>query len=162
MGIRRAAIVVPLLIVGALGAQRSGLVGTQPDRDATGAVAESTDKADVFALRVGDCLPATTPGDNVVTTGIVRCEEPHRAEVYASLTATGGAEYPGEAAMTSQAGKCTVPFATFVGRDYTASDLGLFYFYPTAMSWTKGDREILCIVEDPAGQVTGTLRGANR
>ena len=41
-----------------------------------------------------------------------------------------------------------------------ADDLGVTT--ATAESWASGDREILCIIYDPAGQVTGSLEGAQR
>ena len=43
-----------------------------------------------------------------------------------------------------------------------SSSLGLTWFEPTVGSWIDSDREVMCFVEDSAGGLTGTMRGANR
>lgn len=57
---------------------------------------------------------------------------------------------------------CSAEFAAFVGVPADSSSLGLTWFEPTAGSWIDGDREVMCFVEDSAGGLTGTMRGANR
>lgn len=57
---------------------------------------------------------------------------------------------------------CAEAFGRFIGMDCNESELESSMLMPTAGSWTGGDREILCLVGDPAGDTSGTLRGANR
>ena len=74
-----------------------------------------------------------------------------------------GDEFPGADEVKAQAEtECTSEFNTFVGVDYNVSALSYSYYYPTAESWAQGDREIICLIDDPAGQTTGTLKGAAR
>ena len=40
--------------------------------------------------------------------------------------------------------------------------LEVTYFHPTADPWESGDREILCIVSDPAVEVLESLEDADR
>ena len=72
------------------------------------------------------------------------------------------ATFPGLDAVAAAAQGCAEPFQEFVGRPLTGSALRVTYLHPTEQSWRAGDREILCVVSDPAGPVTGTLEGATR
>jgi hypothetical protein len=122
----------------------------------------SGDSADVFTIKVGDCLNDGAVEGEVSTVPIVDCSEPHDSEAFASIAMTDG-EFPGDDAVKTQAESgCTAQFNTFVGADYSTSVLDYSYYYPTADSWAQGDREILCLVLDPAGQTTGSLKGAAR
>ncbi|TDQ51596.1 septum formation family protein [Actinorugispora endophytica] len=118
---------------------------------------------DVFTLVVGDCLSSSTGEGEVSSVPTVDCAEPHDSEVYASHMIADGA-YPGEDAIYTEAEEvCTTEFETFVGMAYLDSELDFEYLYPTEDSWNElDDREILCMVVDPAGQTTGSLEGAAR
>jgi hypothetical protein len=90
------------------------------------------------------------------------CSEPHDSEAYASIMIDDG-DFPGDQTVTDQAvADCTTEFNSFVGVDYQDSELDFAYYYPTEESWANGDREILCLIVDPAGKATGTLEGAAR
>ncbi len=122
----------------------------------------STDSADVFTIKVGDCLNDGALEGQVSTVPTVDCSKPHDSEAFASIIMTDG-EFPGDDAVKTQAESgCTAQFNTFIGMDYGTSKLDYSYYYPTSDSWAQGDREILCLVLDPAGQTTGSLKGAAR
>jgi hypothetical protein len=117
---------------------------------------------DVFTIAVGDCLNDNGVDDEVSEVPVVDCADPHDSEAYASVLLPDG-DFPGDDSVETQAvAQCTDEFATFIGLDYAQSSLQLAYFYPTQTSWEQGDREILCLVVDPAGQTTGSLAGASR
>ncbi len=134
-----------------------------PVRDDSGTIVASDDDADVFALRVGDCMASTDEATEVQTVPTRPCTEVHDSEIFASTTLPDG-DFPGDDAVTATADDfCYGQFQTFVGMAYEQSVLGLSYFMPSKESWDgMGDREVLCILVDPAGGVTGTMQGANR
>ncbi|HEY9307411.1 MAG TPA: septum formation family protein [Microbacterium sp.] len=142
------------------------LPSSQPVRDAeTGEVTEQVDNADVFAIRVGDCLNTADMDttEEVSDVPVVPCDEPHDDEVFYSYSLADG-EYPGEDAIIADADTtCIAEFGTFIGLAYESSTLDYWPMYPTTGSWESGDREVLCIAWDPSGaKLTGTLAGAAR
>ena len=83
------------------------------------------------------------------------------AEAYAEFELAQGA-FPGEDEVARQADEgCTAEFTEFVGLGYDESALEVLYYYPSAVSWIF-DRTVVCVITDPAGEVTGTLRDAGR
>ncbi len=137
--------------------------GVEPERDeATGEIVEAA-QADAFALRVGDCLDVSSTEESEVLDSVptVPCGEPHEGEVYASHALADG-DFPGDEAVAAQAEElCYSDFQAFVGLAYEDSTLDFSTMYPTADSWQLlDDREVLCVVVDPAAAVTGTLEGA--
>lgn len=140
------------------------LPSSQPVRDAeTGEVTEEVDNADVFAIRVGDCLntAALEGTDELSDVPIVPCDDPHDDEVYFAFTVADG-EYDEDAILDEADTTCIAEFGTFIGLAYDASTLEYWPMYPTEGSWGTGDREVLCIAYDPAGQVSGTLADSAR
>ncbi|MBF4573847.1 septum formation family protein [Herbiconiux sp. VKM Ac-1786] len=125
----------------------------------TGEEIEQTD-TDVFALSVGECLN-DTDGTEVSEVPLVDCADEHDFEVYSDFELTGD-EFPGTDAINTEAdAKCLTEFESFVGISYDDSTLGYTYFTPTEGSWTDGDdRLVSCLIGDPNGKVTGTLKGA--
>lgn len=117
----------------------------------------------VLELDVGDCLATAGMHGVTETVPVVDCAAEHESEAYARIT-LDGATFPGDDAVTDRAvAECTTEFATFVGIDYDASSLDFAYYFPTRTSWDRGDRDIVCLVIDPAAEsVTGSLRGAAR
>ncbi len=117
---------------------------------------------DVFTIAVGDCLNDGGVEGEVSEVVQVDCAKEHDSEAYASIIMDDG-DFPGDAAVEEQAiSGCTTEFNAFVGLDYQSSALDFAYYYPTEKSWGEGDREILCLIVDPAGKVTGSLEGAAR
>ena len=131
----------------------------QPERDETTQEIVEEGQADVFALRVGDCMN-TVEEDLVTEVPVVPCSEPHDDEVYFDFQLDDG-EYPGDDAVLEQAdASCLEQFEPFVGLAYETSTLDFYAYRPSEESWAQGDRVVSCVVWDPAGRVTGSLAGA--
>lgn len=134
----------------------------EPQRDASGNVTETADAADVFDVRVGDCLGDFGDSQQVEDVAVVPCDGEHAQEVYATGQVPDG-DLPGDDDLQAQAVElCTTEFQTYIGLAYEESALDFTWLQPTAESWDQGDRELVCLVYDPAGPVTGSLQGANR
>jgi hypothetical protein len=134
--------------------------GTTPTDNETATGEGET--VDVFTVAVGDCLNDGGVEGEVSETVVIDCAEPHDSEAYASILIDDG-DFPGDTAVADQAvADCTTEFNAFVGLDYNSSALDFAYYYPTEESWANGDREILCLIVDPAGKVEGSLQGAAR
>lgn len=131
-------------------------------RDASGTPTAANGDADVFSIKVGDCLNDASSTGTVTTAPIVPCSQPHDSEAYKSIKMADGA-FPGETAVKSQADQgCATAFPDFIGVSYDDSSLKISYYFPTSDSWKNGDREILCTVYDDGVKTTGTLKGAAR
>jgi hypothetical protein len=159
--------VIAIMTIAAAGLLLSGCslinqVTNTTQRNASGSPTAANDNADVFSIKVGDCLNDATATGTVTTAPIVPCSTPHDSEAYKSIQMKGGS-FPGEAAVKSQAEQgCADAFPGFVGMSYNDSNLKISYYFPTKDSWANGDREILCTVYDDGVKTTGTLKGADR
>lgn len=154
------AVVVPLsgcsIISGVLGAP------AQPERDETTQEIVEEGDADVFALRVGDCLNGAD-GELVSEVPVVPCGEPHEEEVFFDFT-LDGEEYPGDEVVQAKGDEvCLAEFERFVGLAYDSSKLEMYSYHPTEGSWNHlDDRVVACVILDPDAQTTGSLAGAAR
>lgn len=120
------------------------------------------EQTDVFSIKVGDCINDEGLSGAVDSVPVVDCAEPHDSEAYESVIMADG-DFPGDEATTTQGdADCQAAFDTFVGVAYDESALDFTYLYPSEDTWAQGDREILCLVYDPAGESTGSLAGAAR
>ncbi len=134
--------------------------GGGPERDSDGQIVGSEDSTDVFTLQVGDCLNDAEATEQVDTVPTTPCDEPHDSEVYASVIHPDD-EYPGQEAILAFADEeCLAEFEVFVGGAWDTSPYDFSYYFPTEGSWGEGDREILCVIYDPEGPVTGSLEGS--
>jgi len=116
----------------------------------------------VYTLSVGDCLNPGAAGAAVSDVLKVECFVPHDSEIFARIVLSYAA-FPGPQLIADKANAgCASAFKTFVGVDYSKSALSFNYYFPTEVSWAKGDREILCLVFDKKTKTTGTLNGAAR
>jgi len=151
-----------LLVAVSLALAGCGLIRSgDAHRDGSGRPTESS-KADVFKLKVGDCISRFKEGV-VGDVTVIPCGEGHDLEAFAA-TKMSDASYPGADAATKKAEDfCFGEFTDFIGKDYEDSILETLYFQPTALSWRSGDREILCLVGRPEGaQSVGTLKGSRQ
>ena len=138
------------------------IAGCGSDDDAgTGASAESGD-VDVFDLDVGDCLADFQDATELDTIEASPCSEPHSDEIFASGSIPDGT-FPGmEIVEATAQNLCIAQFDEFVGISYEDSVLDVGFLTPTEQSWNDGDRAVLCTVYDPAEEISGSLRGAQR
>jgi hypothetical protein len=145
----------------------AGACGDDDDEDAGGGEESTTtspeaEEETVFAVEVGDCLATDPTGEVVSQVPTVDCEEPHTSEAFHSATIEAE-ELPSEADIEQLVeDECLAEFESFVGMPYELSALEVLWLSPTAESWEQGDRELTCLVTDPAGQTTGSLEGAGR
>ncbi|MFI7354423.1 DUF4190 domain-containing protein [Streptomyces avidinii] len=141
---------------------------TPPKRDSSGEVTEPV-SGGVNDVREGDCFNTTDDlkdyhdkdgGQAALSVRIVPCDQPHKGETYAVVKLDDGA-YPGTEKVTAIAEeKCAGPaLTTYVGANAKLSEkLEMYYYYPQASTWIRGDREISCFIGDPTGPTTGSVR----
>ncbi len=138
--------------------------------EAPGTAAMPTPTADPFVLSVGDCVASVeengpTPAPSAApleSLPVADCSEPHSLEVFASFVLPSG-PFPGDSLIIDAATDgCLAEFESFVGLPAYESTLSVKSVYPTQNSWLNGDREVLCLISDPAGPTTGSLHGAQR
>ena len=117
-----------------------------------------------FSIQLGDCLKEPGAGGaEAEEVAPVPCDQPHEAEVYARFDLPDG-PFPGGPAVTAAAEeRCSAEFAAYVGKPVTESALEFYTFQPTESTWNaQSDREVLCVVSDPAGPSSNRLKGAAR
>lgn len=117
---------------------------------------------DAYTLPVGACLD-DIPSGFISPSNLVDCAQPHTYEVFGSFFLAEGA-FPGDDAIESSAYEgCDAAYPDYVGVAWDQSALAYSYVAPTEETWAEGDREISCLLYDPAvDQTTGSLRGAAR
>jgi hypothetical protein len=121
----------------------------------------------VYRLSIGDCYDNLLGDANVHSVSLTDCSRPHRNEVFAVLRIDAGPNtpYPGVTELRRLAGdRCkSEPFTDFVGAHYySGSPLMVDTIFPNPTTWAQGDRDIICVISDPAGPVTGTMRDSER
>jgi hypothetical protein len=108
---------------------------------------------------VNDPVVAEDGQQEVGTLPIVDCSEPHTGEVFYVEELTGS-EVPADVASQADA-LCAANFESFIGLPYEESSLYLTSLYPTAASWSQGDRQIVCLIVDGEGDtMTGSAQGS--
>ena len=125
---------------------------------------EGGSSLDVFGIALGACLnDVSIPlGSDVAEVPQVPCTEPHDSELYAILGLEGSV-FPGEERIISEGQeRCASAFGDFVGIPFANSTLEFRFYYPSASSWSQGDRSIYCVAFDPGLQTTGSLLDAQR
>jgi hypothetical protein len=116
----------------------------------------------VFSFEIGDCINDLDQGDLIEKAKGVPCAQPHGMEVYAETFIEDSSEELPANFSDNADEYCYSQFSRFVGLDYDSSKLDATYLIPSAESWKEGDREITCLIFDPAGDVTGSLQGSQR
>lgn len=136
--------------------------GEKPVRDAETQEITEAGQADVFSIKVGDCLNEAS-GDTVSDVPVVPCTEPHDEEAYFEGILEGES-FPGDEVVQTQADEiCYGAFQTFAGIAYEESELDYYPYTPTELGWNEaGDRVVSCIIYDPSAQTTGSLKAAAR
>lgn len=117
----------------------------------------------VMNLSVGDCMQLPTDS-TAVTIDRSSCTSPHQAEVAAVIDVQSDADaaFPGKAALNSQAETaCVESFEDYVGAAYVSSSLDVTWLTPTAESWQRGDRSIVCLVHAMgSAELTASVKGS--
>lgn len=102
----------------------------------------------VFDLKDGDCFNNVPADDKeVMSVNAVPCGQPHDAEVLAQVTVTGNGAYPGVDKVAAEVEQlCLDKVGDRIKRSPITDQLDMFYFYPTADSWTRqNDRGGTCV-----------------
>jgi hypothetical protein len=97
---------------------------------------------------------------------VVDCAQPHDGEVFAVLAIEAAAQepFPGETLIGQQAaGLCLARFQPFVGLEYATSQLRIAVMRPTAGTWARPDRSVVCSVYDQdLRPLVGSARSSGR
>ena len=108
-------------------------------------------------VKVGDCLKEIPGNSKVFTVDTIGCDETHAGEVFAVLMMPEG-DFPGQSAIDTYQNKCEPELATYAPGSVTDSSVQLYVLYPTAETWSQGDRAVTCVATlDPPR--TGSLKG---
>lgn len=117
-------------------------------------------------VAVGTCMNGINEGVAVTTSSTrpVDCGTPHDNEVVGVVALDDSGAFPGDATIEATAQReCVRLFADYVGIAFDASVLEMLPLVPTELSWSKGDRQISCIVLTVDGsRLTGSVKGAGR
>ncbi len=111
------------------------------------------------SLKVGDCINYE-PSDDGHNRVLVDCAQPHAQEVFYAFELPAGG-YPGIMTIgDAQQDECAPKFTSYVGVDWEHSRYTINYGGPTEQTWAKGDRQVVCFLEDGSGgQLTGSAKG---
>ncbi len=104
-------------------------------------------------MKVGDCINDSSGASTstasegpveVESVKVVPCTGPHDGEVLATFKL--GGLFPSEREMSQKASAgCKRLVAPRMRREPAARSLATSYYYPTAESWTRGDRAVTCV-----------------
>jgi len=136
---------------------------TEPGGESGGGFVDPDEggSSQVLSLNVGECLDEVATGI-ITEDNLVDCGLPHSYEVFADVAVPDGA-FPGDDQIEAAAQQaCDEAFASYVGVSYDESTLDYSYVGPSAETWDLGDRQIACLLIDPAGETTGSLEGSAR
>jgi hypothetical protein len=131
-------------------------------RSDTGEISRSGD-IDVNDLRVGDCFDFKDPEAEEFDQVAARpCSQEHGYELF-FVGPMPAETYPSDDAFDSYVtDACEPAFATYVGRSYQSSRLGLTWVGPTEDAWNSGDHAVQCLLNDPQRpRMTTSLKGSN-
>jgi hypothetical protein len=118
--------------------------------------------ADRFALENSGVTPEFAVGECFdETDDFTRadCDDRHFAEVFLVVDHPDQIGYPGDRAVAEWAEPvCYGEFEQYTGIAYEQSPLDFGYLYPTSEGWAAGDREVVCYIFDPSGELTAPIR----
>ncbi len=120
----------------------------------------------VFSIKVGDCLKETIDDGEFASVDVVPCTEPHESEIYHeddNYSLFAGNEFPEniEELREELYNYCLVQLYTnydFIFDENFEmhskySNLGIFYFFPTKISWMEqNDKKVQCLLYDTTGK----------
>jgi hypothetical protein len=149
-------VILPVIVVAAIAWE---------GRSDGGEVVESG-LVDAFSLAVGDCIewPGSEETYEFDEIGVLPCDQPHDAEVYAVASYPLGpdAGYPGDDVIGDwSVDTCHAAFAGYTGQSYEeAEDLEFTFFTPTEAGWnSQDDRVVQCLVfRVDEAKISGSVR----
>ena len=154
-------------VIGGLAVAGIAYAGTSITDDNTtrGASGEITEAGGLgaAAVRVGDCIniPDNDGSNEVISVEGIPCNEPHDEQIYYEFVASTSGGYAGMEQQTDQ--KCFDNFDDFIGVAWEESTLDFYAWTPSVEGWEQGDREVSCIVFNPAGgKLLGSMEGTRR
>ena len=148
-----------LLVIGILVAVALATGGTATDRDPVSGQVTEESSVSLANLSPGDCIESVAEDELRFSVPVVPCTEPHRSEVTAIETLSGDT-YPGDEAVDEMSGNlCTDAAAAYAPTAMEAGELDVFYFPPNRTGWNRGDKTVICLVDDPAGDRTSSVAG---
>ncbi len=144
-----------------LSACGGGLETDKTTRDASGAITEAGELG-AGALQVGDCYLLGEAESQIDTVDGVPCTTAHDFEVFAVFDLPDG-DFPGNEGVSDAAGEqCLEAFESYVGLAYSQSVFEGATIAPTEQTWGNGDREVICSLSDPSGQMSESARNTGR
>jgi hypothetical protein len=131
---------------------------TDAPRDSVGQVTAAA-TTDAFSIKVGDCV-GKLGGDSAQELPLTPCGQAHFWEAYASIN-LDGTDFPGTSQVNDLSDKaCSAAYEGFMGIALGDSKYEVTYLTPTKESWTQAqDREVVCLVGNSNGNITGSLKG---
>jgi len=113
-----------------------------------------------FNMKVGQCIQIPD-GDRVSSFETAECTAEHDGEVYHTLQLTDST-LPSDSEMEDKAtSACSDAFEDYVGTPYEESALEIYWTYPTSQTWSRGDREIVCIATPTdSSKLTQSVKGS--
>ena len=100
-------------------------------------------------LKTGYCVKGMSEKYTYTVTR-VDCRSRHQAEVTGTFNLWGGSRNPGDKAVEKASdARCKKYFARYVGIDWDSSAYNYDYVTPEPSGWRNGDREVICMAEDP-------------
>jgi hypothetical protein len=126
-----------------------GATGGFDDNTTRNEAGEITESGGVgaFVIRVGDCFEM--PEESLLTSVEgVPCTDPHGAQVFAEFDMTDAETYPGDDAVTEEAGTgCVDRWMAAIGTPYDdMPDYDLQPISPSSETWDTGDRKVSCVI----------------
>lgn len=111
----------------------------------------------VTQAEVGECFTIEGDPNQVGTIRGFDCSKEHDAEVY--YKGDLGIEGDVDSTKVDAAARevCLSEFSGYVGADYYASSLDIYYMFPLEDGWANGDREVVCAVFTPDYEQGGIL-----
>jgi hypothetical protein len=134
-----------------------------PTPTPTPTAAPDTDSTTVNIADLGpsDCID-DEEGSSIQTVQLIPCHQPHDEEVI-GLPGLRAGPWPGEKAIERRAEQACEPvFRAYVGIPVDRSRFGVGWYTPIKAGWEDGDHTVICVAYDPAGKMTGTVRGSRR
>lgn len=133
-------------------------VSTDTERDSTTGEVVESGSVSIYNLQPGDCVSNVEEGRLVVTLPVVPCAELHSAEVFAVFDLPAG-PFPGDTAIAGQSEQgCFDRLGGYSSEAFNDPATEVFYYSPSSDLWSRGDREVICLVSSPS-PTTGSIRG---